>query len=108
MTTRTLAQKALDEAHAMALQGHTWHRGRSKANGRAFYVIPSRSEPGVAHWTTTYGCTCKGARRRGDCAHSEAVRMFEAREAVTRKPLDHLTALLERHQDDRTQTVSAF
>jgi hypothetical protein len=52
MATRTLAQKALDEAHAMALQGHTWHRGRSKANGRAFYVIPSRSEPGVAHWTT--------------------------------------------------------
>jgi hypothetical protein len=34
--------------------------------------------------------------------------MFEAREAVTRKPLDRLTALMERHQDDRTQTVSAF
>ncbi len=102
MATRTLSQTTLDEAHAMALQGHRWHRGRSKDGRRSFYVIPSRTERNVAHWTTTYGCTCRGHRRNGDCAHSEAVRMFEAREAVTRKPLDRYNELMAR------QLVDAF
>ena len=82
-TQSTLSQAVLREAHALALKGHTWPRGRSRADGRQFYVIPSRTEPQVAHWTSSYGCTCRGARRNGDCAHSEAVRLYEAREAVT-------------------------
>jgi hypothetical protein len=78
-----LSQRTLEEAHAMALLNHTWSTGRSKRDGRAFFVIPSRSEPSKAHYTTAYGCTCKGARRNGDCAHQEAVRMREARERAT-------------------------
>ena len=108
MAQHILSQATLNEAHEMALKGNTWHRGRSKANGRQFYVIPSRSEPGVAHWTTSYGCTCRGARRNGDCAHSEAVRMFEAREAVGPKPRTRLEDLLDAQIDEGTRTVSAF
>lgn len=55
----------------------TWSAGRSKRDGRQFWNIPSRSEPGVSHYTTSYGCTCKGFRRRGHCAHVEAVRAYE-------------------------------
>lgn len=106
MATEILSQAVLDAAHEMALQGHTWHRGRSKVNGRQFYLIPSRSEPGVAHYTTSYGCTCRGARKRGDCAHSEAVRMFEAREAVGPKPRASYDELMDNHLVSRN--VSAF
>jgi len=89
MATTTLSQATLNEAHQMALQSHTWSHGRSKRNGREFFVIPSRSEAGKAHYTTSYGCTCRGFLKRGDCAHAEAVRMHEARErfAPAVKPL---------------------
>lgn len=86
MATTQLSMKTKQEAHALALRGHTWQRGRSKVDGRPFYVIPSRTQKDVAHWTTSYGCTCEGARKRGDCAHQESVRMFEAREAAAVKP----------------------
>lgn len=79
--TIELSTAVKDEAHEMAQQGHLWGRGQSKVNGREFYIIPSRSEEGIAHWTTDYGCTCKGARKHGDCAHQEAVRIFEARQS---------------------------
>ena len=101
-TAMSLSPQTLEEAHAMALRGHTWHRGRSKVNGRPFYLIPSRTEPNVAHYTTSYGCTCRGFRKRGDCAHSEAARMFEAREAAAVKPRVTLDELLDNH------LVSAF
>lgn len=86
MQKQTLTQPMLNEAHRMALQGHTWHKGRSKVNGREFYLIPSRSIPGTAHRCTNFGCTCSSYRWRGDCVHTEAVKMFEAREQATVKP----------------------
>ncbi len=81
MTMQTLSDQTLAEAHAMAAQSHTWMSGRSKATGQTFWVIPSRSEAGKAHWTTSFGCTCKGHRRRGICAHVEAVRIWEQEQA---------------------------
>lgn len=109
MATQTLSQAVLNEAHQMALKGHTWNRGRSKVNGRPFYLIPSRSVPGTAHRVTSYGCTCTGARRFGDCAHSEAVRMFEAREGATVKPKARLDDLMDRWLDEGPRPlVSAF
>ena len=35
---------------ALVAQSSEWHTGRSKRTGETFFVIPSRSEPGVAHW----------------------------------------------------------
>ena len=60
---------------ALVAESRTWSTGRSKRTGETFFVVPSRSEPGVAHWTCCYGCTCKGYRRRGRCAHVDAVRI---------------------------------
>lgn len=100
MATTTLSQSVLNEAHEMALQGHLWHRGRSKRNGAAFYLIPSRSIPGTAHRCTNFGCTCSSYRWRGDCVHVEAVRMFEAREGVARKPRVTLEDLYDNHLVD--------
>ena len=87
MTQATLSQATLAEANRLAHQAHTWHTGTSKRDGRPFFVIPSRTEPSVAHWTTSYGCTCKGFRKHGDCAHAEAVRMHEAWERMTTRPI---------------------
>lgn len=100
-----LSQATLNEAFTMAMQGHTWHKGRSKKTGQAFYLIPSRSIPNTAHRTTHYGCTCTGHRRRGDCVHTEAVRIFEAGEAAARKPLDRYRELFT---DDVLGLTSAF
>lgn len=104
----SLSQATRNEAFTMSLQGHTWHKGRSKKTGQAFYLIPSRSVPGTAHRTTNYGCTCTGYRRRGDCVHSEAVKIFEAGERATRKPLDRYNEIMDRWLDERTGTVAAF
>ena len=60
---------------ALVAESRTWHTGRSKRTAETFFIVPSRSEPGVAHWTCCYGCTCKGYRRRGTCAHVDAVRI---------------------------------
>jgi hypothetical protein len=81
MATQALSQATLNEAHTLALSGHTWPRGRSKVNGQQFYLIPSSSVPNTAHRVTNFGCTCTGHRRRGDCKHVEAVRIFEAASA---------------------------
>lgn len=76
--TTTTEMTAEESVKALLATSDFWPRGRGKKNGREFYVIASRSTPGVAHWTTNYGCTCKGYRRYGKCAHVEAVRMKEA------------------------------
>lgn len=65
-------------AELIAADGDFWPRGLGKTSGRKFYVIQSRTEADKAHWTTDYGCTCKGFFRRGRCAHVEAVRIYEA------------------------------
>jgi uncharacterized Zn finger protein len=55
-------------------------------------------------------CDCPGFQARQACSHSVACKMDaeRARESAARKPLDVLTAILDRHMDDRTQTTSAF
>jgi hypothetical protein len=64
----------------------TWSRARSKRTGQEFYVVPSRTEPNVAHWVGVnrygvVGCTCRGFRRYGRCAHADALRAYEQRTA---------------------------
>jgi len=100
--TRTLSQTTRNEAFTLSLQGHTWHKGRSKRTNETFYLIPSKSTPMTAHRTTRYGCTCTSYRWRGDCQHTEAVKMFEAGEQAARKPATHYDELMDRH------LVSAF
>lgn len=58
---------------ALVAESRSWHTGRSKRTGELFFLVPSRSEPGVAHYTCCYGCTCRGFEHRGRCAHVEAV-----------------------------------
>jgi hypothetical protein len=64
----------------------TWSRARSKRTGQEVYVVPSRTKPNVAHWVGVnryglIGCTCTGYRRRGHCAHADALRAYEQRTA---------------------------
>ncbi len=82
MTAQIVAPRTAAEAVALALAEDvpTWHRGRSKVDGTPFYLAPSRTVPGQAHRCTSYGCTCKGFERYGQCAHSRAVQIAEARE----------------------------
>lgn len=64
------------KAEALAARSAEWCKGRSKRDGREFYVITS-SDGRSAHYTTNYACTCEGFRRRGECSHREAVRLAE-------------------------------
>jgi hypothetical protein len=62
----------------------TWSRARSKRTGQEFYVVPSRTEPNVAHWVGVnrygvVGCTCRGFGATGNCAHADALRAYEQR-----------------------------
>jgi len=59
-----------------AAQASTWHRGRSKADGTLFFIIPG-SKPDVAHWANVHGCTCQGHRRRGICTHVLACKLLQ-------------------------------
>jgi hypothetical protein len=108
MARTTVSQTTRNEAFALSLKGHTWHKGRSKRTGESFYLIPSKSNPMTAHRTTRYGCTCTSYRHRGDCQHTEAVKMFEAGEQAARKPLDRYNAIMDKWLDDRTGTTSAY
>lgn len=103
---RSLSQATLNEAHRMALQSNTWRRGTSRRTGEVFWILDSRSEPGVAHWVAldARGCTCKGFNRRGDCAHAEAVRMVNARERYARPIL----SLDEIYRREDSRLVAAF
>lgn len=87
MATTELSMTVKHEALEMALQSHTWNRGTSKRTGEPFWIIPSRSEKNVAHWVAldARGCTCRGHRRHGDCAHAEAVRMHNGHQRATER-----------------------
>lgn len=86
-TNMILSQASMVKAHALALQVSRWNTGRSKVNGRTFYVVPA-SDGVTAHWTAQdgRGCTCKGHRRNGHCTHCEAVQIHNQREQATRRP----------------------
>lgn len=70
------------KAEALAALVPTFHRGRSKRTGESFVIFPG-SVPTVAHWATSYGCTCKGFDRRGTCTHSLAVSISEQLAPIT-------------------------
>ena len=72
MTTRSISPAMQAKAEALALQVPLLSRGRSKATGEAFVLMPG-SDPSTAHYTTVYGCTCAGFKRRGVCTHQLAV-----------------------------------
>ncbi len=64
----------------LAAEPERWLTGRSKANGRRFFVIPGSE--GIAHWTAAdgSGCTCRGFAYRGQCSHVLAVKLRQDRE----------------------------
>lgn len=88
MAQATLSQASLVKAHELALKVWTFNTGRSKVDGRTFYVIPA-SDGMSAHWTTSYGCSCKGHRRHGICSHVEAIRLYEHRERVVKPRMSY-------------------
>jgi hypothetical protein len=79
MVTPAIRQRA----ELLAEQAPTWPRGRAKADGRHFYVIPA-SAPGVAHWANHLGCSCPGFRNRGVCAHQQACLILVQRAEAAR------------------------
>jgi len=86
-TNLTLSAKSMQKAHDLALVLWRTTKGRSKRNGREFYVVPA-SDGRTAHWTATdgRGCTCVGHRRNGHCTHVEAVILHNHREQVVVVP----------------------
>ena len=82
MATAIVPPTASQQAAAAALLAapEKWSHGRSKVDGRAFWL--SQGSKGAAHWTTAYGCTCKGFQYRGVCSHQVAVVMREAQQAA--------------------------
>jgi hypothetical protein len=82
MTVSTVTPAIRQRAELLAEQAPTWHRGRSKVDGRHFYLVPG-SAAGVVYYSSHLGCTCPGFRHRGVCAHQQAalilVRRAEAR-----------------------------
>ena len=83
MTTVSVSPAMQAKAEALALQVPLLSRGRSKATGEAFVLMPG-SDPSTAHYTTVYGCTCAGFKRRGVCTHQLAVSIADraARQVV--------------------------
>jgi len=67
-------------AGALIDMGASWLRGWSQKNGQTFYIVASRTEVGVSHYTTEYGCTCKGFRysrlKNPTCFHLRAVQEY--------------------------------
>ncbi len=80
----TASQQAAAEALLAAPE--KWSHGRSKVDGRSFWLI--QGSKGTAHWTSSYGCTCRGFAYRGCCSHQVAVVMREAREASRQAPCE--------------------
>ena len=83
MATAIVTPAMRRKAEQLAELVPTFHRGRSKANGQGFYLVPG-SQPGTAHYTSDLGCTCPGFRHRGVCAHQQACVIVLARQTATR------------------------
>jgi hypothetical protein len=81
--TATITPAMAKKAEALAVRVPLLSRGRSKATGEAFYVIPG-SKPGTAHWANASGCTCEGFRRRGSCTHHQACVIVKQHQDVDR------------------------
>jgi hypothetical protein len=64
------------KAEQIAALVPTFHMGRSKRDGTPFVIVPG-STPTVAHWATSYGCTCVGFQRRGTCTHQLGVKIAQ-------------------------------
>jgi hypothetical protein len=58
-----------------------WSTGTSKRTGEPFFLVPSRSKPGTAHYTNASGCTCTGFRHRGRCSHRDIAQRIDEAEA---------------------------
>jgi hypothetical protein len=107
------------QARILLARSAFWTRGTARTTDGALVnvVTFASSRQGKDGRTVTYltrvdgaCCDCPGFQARQACSHSVACKMDaeRARESAARKPLDVLTAILDRHMDDRTQTTSAF
>ena len=85
MATPIVTPHIRQRAEQLAEQAPTWPRGRSKVDGRAFYVIPSSSKPEtVAHYANHLGCSCPSFRHRGVCCHQQACLLLVQRQEAPR------------------------
>ena len=80
VTARFYTEFQITTAMRLAESAHLWPRGRSKADGQRFFVIPSQTDMHRAHWTTALGCTCLGFEKRGVCSHQLACLLVQQRE----------------------------
>ena len=87
MVVSTVSPAMSAKAAQLAELLPTLSRGRSKASGQPFYVVPSSNRLS-AHWVATdgTGCTCQGFQRRGTCTHSIAAADVHKRQQPTRIP----------------------
>ena len=69
----TASQQAAEEA-LLADPGR-WSPGRTKANGRPFWLV--RGSQGRSYFVAADGCSCPGFRHRGVCSHQMAAAMRE-------------------------------
>ena len=81
MATTIVSPPMRRKADALAELLPTLSRGRSKVDGRPFYVVPASNRIS-AHWTALdgSGCTCLGFQRRGTCTHGIAARTVHERQ----------------------------
>ena len=84
IATPTASQQA--QAEQLLADPGRWSPGRSKATGRAFWLV--RGSQGRSYFTTADGCSCPGYRHRGICSHSLAATMREARAAAELPPCE--------------------
>ena len=105
----TMSQQA--NAERLLSMPEKWARGRSKVDGREFWVI--QGSTGHAHWTALdgSGCTCRGFYYRGACSHSLAARRRmedgQAPAPTPRETFDRLVATLTDEQIAASATAAA-
>jgi hypothetical protein len=76
--TQQISTTTQQKAEMLADSVPFLNRGRSKRDGRGFFIIPG-SKAGTAWWANALGCNCPGFLARGVCAHQEACRIARDR-----------------------------
>ena len=71
MTIVTVTPAMQQKAEKLAEMLPLFPRGRAKANGTGFYLIPG-SKPTTAWYSNHAGCNCPGFQKRGTCTHQLA------------------------------------
>lgn len=96
MATAIVTDAMREKAERLADMLPTCPRGRSKRDGRGFFVIPA-SRPNLAHYANMLGCTCRGFDVRGVCTHQIACQLHYLRTDGARIEALHPAPLSAQH-----------